>query len=182
MNWGAVAWIAILAAIGVVQLVRAQWFDAAVFFAVAVLLAVDAARPEPVARRGLGFVSMRVAVPVLVAAGVAATLLPRHGLAMQLLVCAVGVFVLVAAWPQRAARGAAWSVGRRRLARTWAIIVIAGCIWELGEFIAAQLRPAEPAFALSDLMDPLLDSIAGQALFVAAWMLGGLFLVSRVRR
>lgn len=184
-RWGAAAWIAILLLIGVVQIIRAQWFDAAVFLVAAPLLAVDAvrrARRAPDAQPGRSLPPVRWAVILLVATGAAAMLLPRHALPMQLLLVAAGGLLIVWAWPQRPGGSAAWSPGPRRLAWSWALIVIAGCIWELGEFIVGLLRPAQPAYALSDLLDPLLAARPGRLLFVVVWIAGGLFLALRGRR
>lgn len=55
-----------------------------------------------------------------------------------------------------------------------------GCLWELGQFLAGKLRPSEPAFALSDLVDPLLAWGVGQWLFAAGWIGLGVFLLRRV--
>lgn len=181
-TWGAVAWIAILVAIGAVQIVRAQWFDAGAFLLVAVLLAA-AGRARPTASRSQPprAAILRLVVGALLLAGVVAALLPRHSFAMQALLLATGALVLGAAWPQGAAAGGLWSPGLKRLARAWAVIVIAGCLWELGEFIAGRVAPTEASFALSDLVDPLLAGWPGRTSFVALWIAAGVFLVTRRR-
>jgi len=177
--WGPVAWIGILVAIGFVQLVRAQWFDAAVFLVVAAVLSLDAMLVRPRARAG----GPARLVPILVvAAGAVAMTLPRHGTGMQLLLCGTGLVVLLLSWRQTAVSGEPWAPGQARLARIWALIVVVGCLWELGEFLLGRARPGQPAFALSDLLDPLLSSGAGKAVFVIAWIAGGCFLVTRGRR
>ncbi|MCB1273227.1 MAG: hypothetical protein KDB25_02365 [Leucobacter sp.] len=190
---GAAAWIAILIVIGVMQIVRAQWFDATVFLGGAALLGADRLRPVRGTRRAALRVPTGAIAPVLIGAGVVAMLLSRHSLPLQVLICAIGAFVIVAASSgapadadtdaDAGAGGDAerWPPGVRRLAWSWSLIVIVGCLWELGEFIVGRVRPSEPAFALSDLADPALASPIGQALFVALWILGGWYLVSRAR-
>lgn len=183
--WGAFAWVAILVAIGVVQLVREQWFDASVFLVVAGVLSFDAGRRRPPVERATSSLRTRhlasLGLVGLLVAGAIALFLPRHGIAMQALVCAIGLTVLWASW-RRGVEAGGWSPSAKRLARAWALIVVAGCLWELGEFLVGLAHPDQPAFALSDLLDPLLSTPLGQGLFVVAWIAGGCFLVSRSRR
>ncbi|MBN9612292.1 MAG: hypothetical protein J0H64_02290 [Actinobacteria bacterium] len=184
ITWGAAAWIAILGAIGAVQIVRLQWFDAAAFLSVAVLLILDACartarrRPAVSPRR---LVVVRVACGLLVACGATGMLLPRHSFAMQALVVVAGAIALLTAWPSTGPDPNPWRPGAARLARTWAIIVIAGCLWELGEFILGRVLPSD-AYALSDLVDPLLDAWPGRAVFLALWIAVGAFLLTRRTR
>jgi len=177
--WSAAAWIGIVVAIGAVQIVREQWFDAAVLLCAALALSVAAATG---AGRRTATLSARTAALCLGALGLAAALSPRHSLLMQLLVCAAGGVAILFAWPQRALPDRAWTPGQRRLAIRWALIVIAGCLWELGQFVAGRLHPERPAYALSDLLDPLMARVPGQAVFVIAWTALGAFLMLRGRR
>lgn len=178
IGWGALAWIGILFAIGIVQIVRAQWFDAAVILGASLLLALEAATRAP--GRGTGRSLKLVAVPLIALATVAAVA-PRQSLLVQLAVCLAGVVAVVYAWPQREPSRAGWSSGQRRLALVWAAIAVLGCLWELGQFIAGRMHPDRPAYALSDLIDPLLAGAVGQAVFAAVWIALGIFLVSRGR-
>jgi len=171
-------------AIGAVQLVRAQWFDAAVFLGVAGLLGIDTIR-RPTAdrspRRPLAMPGRRWLWAGAALVGVLACLSPRHSLLMQLLVCAVGAAALALAWLRGSAQAEPWSPGLRRLGWAWGTIVILGCLWELAQFIVGLARPQDPAFALSNLMDPLLASWPGRVVFIALWAAGGCFLVRRGR-
>lgn len=186
MRWGAGAWIGILLAIGVVQAVRAQWFDAGVFFAVSVVLVVDVARtasrrsaPDP----ATGTVRGPWVLIAAVAAGLTACILPRHSVPMQVLVCAVGLAVILLAWRRgNGEPGGSWPPGLRRLALAWSLLVVAGCIWELAQFLIGLRHPSRPAFALSDLLDPLLSTAPGKIVFVALWIAGGAYLLRRGRR
>lgn len=181
--WSAAAWIGIVVAIGVVQIVREQWFDAAVLLGAALALSVVAvAITGAGAGRWTATPSARSAALCLGALGLAAAFSPRHSLLMQLLVCTAGGAAILFAWPQRALPGRTWTPGQRRLAVRWALIVIAGCLWELGQFIASRLHPERPAYALSDLLDPLMAGVPGQAVFVIAWTALGAFLMLRGRR
>lgn len=194
-RWGAISWVGILLAIGIVQVVREQWFDACVFFGVSAVLVVDGVRPlarnraRGAPRRPPAAHWIRAGA---VAVGLIACIVPRHSPLMQALVCAVGVAAIVLVWPQgRSASDPAspaaprpdlrWPPGARRLAWGWAIIVIAGCLWELAQFITGLVHPQNPAFALSDLLDPLVSTWAGRAVFIALWLTGGAYLVARGR-
>ena len=185
LRWGAVSWIGILLAIGVVQLVRAQWFDAGVFFAVSTVLVADSLRggtatgERPASTRSA---STRWVPAAAIAVGAIACALPRHSPPMQALVCAAGIAAVLYAWPQRGPSARPWPDGARRLARAWAIIVVAGCLWELSQFVVGLRSPQRPAYALSDLLDPVLSTWLGRFAFIALWLAGGVFLLLRGRR
>lgn len=177
--WGAAAWIGILAAIGVVQIVREQWFDAIVLLSAAALLVFEAAAAP---RGGTRRPSLRTVVLALFALGMFAAVLTRHSEPMQIAVCATGLVAIVLTWPQREGRGVPWTPGQRRLAISWACVLVAGCLWELAEFIVGRVHPSNPSWALSDLLDPLVATRPGQIAFAAAWVALGGFLVTRGRR
>jgi hypothetical protein len=60
--------------------------------------------------------------------------------------------------------------------------MVLGCLWELAQFILGLTRPGDPAFALSDLLDPLLAAWPGRLVFILLWLAGGCFLLLRGRR
>lgn len=191
LRWGAAAWIGILLAIGAVQAVRAQWFDAAVFFAIAAVLLIEAlgrrkgerrTGERPTGERWRAVPQTRWVRVAAVGAGAVACIVPRHSLLMQLIVCAVGASAILIAWPGTERAQGPWTPGMRRLAWSWAVIVVAGCLWELAQFIIGLRHPASAAFALSDLLDPLVSTWPGRAVFIALWLSGGVFLASRGRR
>lgn len=183
-RWGAICWLVILAIIGAVQVIRGQW-GIAVLFAVAVaLLALETVRPL---RRLDTLPSPRTS---LIAAGagviaIALLLSPRHSVPAGIAMAIAGVLaVLVAAPPTHLSRPGPWPRTLRRLGWAWASILIAGCIWELLEFVlggvtAAGTR-AHPTLSL--LLDPLLDPAWGKLAFVVGWAALGMFLITRGRR
>lgn len=176
VRWPVVCWLVILVLIGAAQIVRAQWFDAAVFLAALVLMSISIVLPV----RGHRIRSGVVVISATVLA-VAAALLPRHGVGMVAAVLITGVLALVAAWPGAASARQAWSPGLRKLAVAWTVILIIGCLWELAQFIVGLIAPQQPSFALSDLIDPLLGTAIGKAVFAGAWLSCGAFLVLRGR-
>ncbi|MGQ7312664.1 hypothetical protein ACUOFU_13235 [Microbacterium arabinogalactanolyticum] len=178
VRWPMVCWLVILVLIGVAQLVRGEWFDAAVFLVAIALVCCSVLLPAQGADRP------RPDLVVFAATALAAavTLLPRHSTGMIVAVLITGVAALVASWPGASSARRAWTPGLRRLAVAWAVIMVAGCLWELAQFIVGRIAPTQPSFALSDLVDPLLDTELGKAVFAGAWLSCGAFLVLRERR
>lgn len=190
-SWRAVPWIGILAAIAVVQLVRAQPFDTALFGAAAVLLTLDT----------VGAVRLRVTRPTLrmplllaLAAAVAAVLVlaPRHGLVTGIAVGLVGLVAVPLAWlrpPARAAEAGETDAARRRIrirraAVGWAAVVLVMCLVELWSFLAGRLTTQAQGQhpAISELLDPALDTPLGRLVFAVCWLALGVLLITRGRR
>jgi hypothetical protein len=178
LRWPIVCWLIILALIGIVQVVRGDVFDT-VAFAVAIVLVIASILLPQRARRGVHTNVIVITATVLAAA---VALLPRHGPGMVAAVLVTGVVALIAGWPGGAPAVRSWTPGLRRLAVAWSVILVAGCLWELAQFIVGRIAPTQPSFALSDLVDPLLDVPLGKAVFAMAWLACGAFLVLRGRR
>jgi len=178
LPWPVLCWITVLLLIGIVQIVRAQWFDTVVFFGAALLVVAARWTPAIAAR----LVPSRVIVAGAVLAGIVACVLPRHGGGMVSAVAAIGIAALGLAWPGIGVGPRPWPPGLRRLAWVWGGLLVAGCLWELAQFILGRIHPDAPSYALSDLLDPLLDGAPGRILFTAAWLAGGVFLLRRGSR
>jgi hypothetical protein len=180
-----VPWIAIPVIIAIVQLVRDAPLDAAVFGVVAVLLALDVTGvlPEvPVARVPL---APLLAVGVVVA--VVLVLAPRHGVVATVAVSAVGVAAGVLAWARPPERTTARVADRVRLVRgatVWAVVAVTLCLWELSSFLLGRddeaAKLAHPA--VSDLLDPLIDTWWGRVAFVVLWVVAGSGFIRAGRR
>lgn len=175
-RWPVLCWLVILVLIGVVQIVRQQFFDATVFLFAIALMGTSVVLP--VLGRGIHPPVVVISATVL---AIVAALLPRHSAGMIAAVLITGVLALVAAWPGAASAPRVWTPGLRRLALAWAVILIVGCLWELAEFVSGLIAPQHPSFALSDLVDPLLDTELGKAIFAGAWLSCGAFLALRGR-
>jgi len=181
-RWSELCWIGVLAAIGIVQIVRGQWFDVAVYALVVIVVAADATGLLPDRTRARSL-SLRAVMITAVAWGAVVMIAPRHGPIMMAVLVVIGISAVVLAWPgRRSPDSSPWPRGLRRLARAWALLVIAGCVWELGEFIAALLAPRAPSEALSDLGNPMLSTFAGKAAFVIVWVALGAWLLRRGHR
>jgi len=180
-RWSELGWIAVLAAIGIVQVIRQQWFDAAVYGLMVVMITADARGllPDRAAVRSRPLRGMLVAA---VACGAVLSVVPRHGPVMIAAMLVLGVTALSMAWPGPREPASNWPRGLVRLARAWALCVIAGCVWELGEFVATRIAPHKTADSLSDIANPALSTTVGQAVFVAGWLAVGVWLLRRGRR
>lgn len=172
LRWPVLCWLVILVLIGIVQLAREEWFDAAVFLVAVGLVVLSILLPQRASQGATPGVI--VASAAVLAAGM--SLLPRHSVGMVVAVLVTGAVALLAAWPGVMSPHRPWTRGLRRLAVVWAVVLVVGCLWELAEFIAGLIAPEHPSFALSDLVDPLLDSMLGKAVFALAWLVCGVFL------
>jgi hypothetical protein len=173
--------MAVLAAIGVVQVIRRQGFDTAMYALMVTLIFADVTGRfrDRAHRRSL---PLRVMMIVAAASGLVLAIAPRHGPVMMAAVVVVGVAAVTAAWPGPRDPATQWPRGLVRLAGAWALCVIAGCVWELGEFVATLIAPHQTADSLSDIANPALSTWVGQAAFAAAWLTVGVWLLRRGRR
>lgn len=175
-------WVFILAATGAVQIVRAQWFDAAVFLVAAAAVALGAAgmlpRTHVVDRMGLAPLAAATAI-----IGATLCFLPRHSVLMKVVVIAAGLAAVALAWPGAAVAHpdapTGFTAGVRSLTLAWAIILILGCLWELAQFILGLVQPSAAWFSLSDLLNPAIAAVPGRIAFIAVWLAGGVWLVRR---
>lgn len=182
LTWGGAAWLFVLVATGIVQIIRRQWIDTAIFGAAALLLAADAAGLFP-GGRPRARPRLRVLLGAAAVCLVVLSLAPRHGVLATVTMLAIGVGAVVVAWPplSEPRPPSRWPRPLRRLGIAWAVIWIIACIWELIEFILGGLGPQERVMfpALSDLLDPIVTPGLGQAVFAAGWLAIGIFLVVR---
>lgn len=184
ITFGMVAWVFVLVAIAVVQFARGAYIDGIVFGLVAAALIAD----------GIGMLqrqsSRTRAVPLallLVIAALCAVILllaPRHGVVATVVFVAIGVAVVLVGWRQPGGEQKGWTPTRVRAATAWSIAGVIGCLWELTMYILGSLHVGgrESFPALSDLLDPLIDTVPGKAVFIVLWLLLGLFLLRRTGR
>ncbi|NEM92398.1 hypothetical protein [Galbitalea soli] len=185
-RWSAVAdgtWVFVVAFTAAFHFYRGAPIDGVLFGGVALLLALDALGAFRRARFGTWHPPIRAIT--LVAAGAAAVLAltPRHGVADAVALGAAGILVGAAAWPDNPAKPMGRPWGRRLVATAtaWSAVFLAIAIWELAMYFLGSFASGgrERFPALSDLLDPLLETTVGRILFVAAWLLGGVALIGR---
>jgi hypothetical protein len=174
-------WTVILVATGLFQVFRGAPLDGAFFLVVAAVLVADE----------FGFVTLPgVAAPrrwgVGVAAAVLGTLMvlaPRHGLVEGLVVSAIGLSVLLFAWPDHGGTTAT-PAPLRRAGILWSVVAVTACVIELASFLlgvpSEAAKFAHPSVSL--LLDPALDTIEGRVVFTALWLVVGIALLRRGRR
>lgn len=166
----ALPWIAILLIIGTVQLIRDAPIDSVVFAVVAVLIALDAVGVLP------RLPAMRVPFGALVLVGALAavllTIAPRHGLLAGIVVSGIGIAAVAIAWTQPAAENGTLDRRVLRGAVLWASVTVLLCLWELSSFLLGRFtvdtKIAHPA--VSDLLDPAVDTVPGRIVFVVVWV------------
>ncbi|MCX7522257.1 hypothetical protein OSC27_08200 [Microbacterium sp. STN6] len=186
-------WTGILLLTGGFHFYRGVPADGVIFVAAGLAVLADSAGLLGAPRSG-AVLTGRVAAPVAVVAGLVLVFAPRYSPADAVTLAALGVASLVLVWPEPAGLPTDDGTGvaeqaldtRRSVRRTgvlWSIVGVAGCLWELSAYFLG-LPSATAEFAhppLSDIVGPLLDSVAGRALCVAVWFIGGFALLRRGR-
>ena len=178
--WATAVWSSAAVLAGLVQVIRGEAADAVIFLVPAFLVAADAAGALPRWTASSG--RLRQLLPIAtVAAGVVLALTPRHGLADGVAVAALGVAVLVAAWPDPPPKPRPAAPLLHRSGAVWAAVALGIALWELVSFLLGLPSPAASIAhpAISDLLDPVADVPAGRVLLVTAWTLAGLGLLHR---
>ncbi|MEN2741834.1 hypothetical protein ABCS02_28950 [Microbacterium sp. X-17] len=181
-------WIGVLVITAVFHAVRGAPVDSGIYVAGAAVLTLDALGwlrvplRMPAAR---DTVSRRVLAGTLIAvASLTLGFTQLYSPADTAIVVGLGVLLLPVAWADRS-RPETGSPGSavRRAAILWSIVLVAGCLWEIGVFfLGRDLSGSTTAYpALSDLLDPVLAWPPARVLLVACWLLGGYALLRRGR-
>ena len=137
VRWPVLCWVAVLLLTGIVQVVRVQWFDAAVFGAAAVVVMASPRIPSGGAFRA----PLRAVTAGAVTAGLVLCLLPRHSAPMVVVVIAIGAAAVAFAWGGTSTPPRPWSRSLRRLGWAWTGLVVAGCLWESPSSSSASSIP-----------------------------------------
>jgi hypothetical protein len=174
-------WTVILVATGLFQVFRGAPVDGAFFLVVAAVLVAD--EFDLVTLPGVAVPRRWVLGGAAGVLGILLVLAPRHGLVEGFVVSAIGLSVLLFAWPDHGGTTAA-RMPLRRAGILWSVIAVVVCIIELVSFLLGV--PSEAAQfehpSISLLLDPALDTIEGRVLFTALWLVGGIALLRRGRR
>lgn len=178
-------WTIILVITGLFQVFRGAPIDGAFFLAVAVVLLADefGLVVLPAVGPPFGRVGRSILAGVAAVLGALMVLAPRHGLVEGLIVSAIGLTVLLFAWPDPRPADAA-PASLRRAGILWAIIAVAVCLIEVVSFLlgvpSEAAKFAHPSISL--LLDPALDTIEGRIVFTALWLVVGIALLRRGTR
>lgn len=181
-------WTAVLIITAAFHIVRGAPIDAAIYAAGAVVLIFDALGWLRIPLRmppDRDTVSRKVVAGILIAVASAVLAVTHlYSAADTAIVVGLGVLLLPAAWAERGGPSQPLPAVLRRTAIAWSIVIVAGCVWEIGVFfLGRDLTGSENAFpALSDLVDPLLAWPPARAVLVACWLVGGYALLRRGRQ
>jgi len=189
-------WTLILVVTGLFQFFRGAPVDGTFFLAIAVLLLADAVGWLP--RSGVGRPRAAWLFAAAIPLGITLVLAPRHGVVEGIIVSGIGVSVLLLGWGPRTKPGAPSDTSRssagntadpmppalRRAAILWSVIAVICCLWEVTSFLLGLPSP-EAAIrhpSISELFDPVIDTVQGRIAFTALWLLVGVALLRGSRR
>jgi hypothetical protein len=183
-------WTLILVVTGLFQFFRGAPVDGAFFLGVAILLLADAVGwlPQSGPRRPRVAWLLGAAVPL----AIVLVLAPRHGVVEGIIVSGIGVSTLLLGWTPKTKPDGVSIKGKptppspaiRRAAILWSVIAVVCCLWEVASFLLG-LPSAEAAVqhpSISELFDPVLDTIQGRIAFTVLWLLVGVALLRGTRR
>ena len=106
---------------------------------------------------------------------VALSVVPRHGELHTIVVLAVLPLALRYAWYSDRGPKDKGDIRIKRASQIWAAASVGILLWEFAANILGQLDKSLYSFpAISVLVDPLLDNLVGQAIFVALWLAAGI--------
>jgi hypothetical protein len=199
-------WTLILVVTGLFQFFRGAPVDGVFFLGIAVLLLADAVGWLP--RVGLPRPRAAWLLTAAIPLGIALVLAPRHGAVEGIIMAGIGVSTLLLGWGPRDKPGAPSDTDKthtngpntsrtfvedttspmspaiRRAAILWSVIAVICCLWEVTSFLLGLPSP-EAAIehpSISDLFDPVINTIQGRIAFTALWLLVGVALLRGSRR
>ena len=106
---------------------------------------------------------------------VALSVVPRHGELHTIVVLAVLPLALRYAWYSDRGPKDKADIRIKRASQIWAAASVGILLWEFAANILGQLDKSLYSFpTISVLVDPLLDNLVGQAIFVALWLAAGI--------
>ena len=156
------------------QVFRGSFGDTVIFGLGGALVAVAAS--GTLNRDFLSRQQVRLAASLPVALGLALSLslLPRHSAIQAVIFIAILPLVIALVWHRDSGDKVKPTEAERRARTLWAALCVGICIWELGANILGQLNSTLTEFpTLSVLIDPSLDTILGQGIFVTLWLAAG---------
>ncbi len=179
----AVLWMVVLGVMAAFQLWRGAYTDGVLFTMLVAMLVTDAVTGGRVRILRRPLLAPRwIILAITIFLGVLLVAAPRHSFVDWLTVVAVGLLVLALAWGPKSSQDSGQLVGGtaalRHAALLWSIFAVGFCVWEALAFVMGTLHGGDFASypTISFLMDPILENIAGRALFVAFWLATGLAL------
>lgn len=176
--------LVVLVLAGIFHLIRGAPIDGAVFCGMAVLIGADAVTGHrlrlPVVPRPPRWVVWPAAIGCAILLGTTA----RWGTTAHVVLPIIGGAAVLSGWHRSGDATAGPASWRQHAGGAgWAAIAVALCLWELTTYILQQITADDRTHpALSDLLNPLVDTHVGRGLLVLVWMLAGVALLWPRRR
>ncbi|SEC50545.1 hypothetical protein SAMN04489806_3081 [Paramicrobacterium humi] len=182
-------WLTALVLVGVFQIIRGTWDDVLIF-AIALACALwQAVHRDPPDRRISGVPPLNGLVTAAIVVGVLLVLLPRHSIAAGVVIVIIGAagltVALLGGWPAEPTSSTLASREPRPALRTamvaWGCIVLVAGLWEATAYLTWKwgLLADGVMPSISDVVDPLLDTVVGKIVFVGVWITTGVAVLRR---
>ncbi len=167
-------WVWFFAITAAFQIFRGSFGDTLIFGLGGILVAIAA---SPALNRDfLNREQVRLTASLPVAAGLALalSLLPRHSPFHAGIFIAILPLALALVWHKDSGEKVKPTDSEKRARSLWAALCVGITVWELGANIVGQMNHTLTEFpTISVLVDPGLDTILGQGLFVVLWLAAG---------
>lgn len=156
------------------QVFRGSLGDTIIFGLGAILIAVAASTKFNENLIDRKKVRLLVSLPAALTIATYLALLPRHSLPHRLALLAILPLALALVWHRDSGEKSKPQPSMTLARKIWAAIGVGLCLWELAANIFGQLNTTLYQFpTISVLVDPFMDSLAGQAAFVIVWVAAG---------
>ena len=156
------------------QIFRGSFGDTIIFGLAAIVIAIAASDLLPRDFLDRKQVRLFVSLPVAIGLALALSLLPRHSAIHATIFIAVLPIVLALVWHRDPDEKLKPNTKQRRARTIWAGLCVGTCLWELGANSLVQLNHTLYEFpTISILLDPALDTLIGQGIFVIVWLAVG---------
>lgn len=115
-----------------------------------------------------------MSMPTGVAIALALTFLPHHSMFHPVIFFVILGIVLTLVWHKDAGEKTKPTPREKRARTLWAALCVGILLWELAANVLGQIYETLYAFpTLSVLIDPALDTLWGQGVFVVLWLTAG---------
>ncbi len=176
-------WVVAFALTAGLQIFRGSLGDTVIFTLGTAIIVAAGFVPESWDLRTTRKISNLQLSLVFVFVGILLVLFPKHSLETKVLLLLVLPAAILLAWGTHRGPKKPPTQRVKRARLLWVSWAVLTCIWEFSANILGQLHNTHTGFpTISILIVPLLDSILGQAGFVAVWVLVGLSLIRIGRR
>jgi hypothetical protein len=156
------------------QVFRGSFGDTVIFSLAAITVGVAASGKLNYNLLNRHQVRMVASIPTALAIALALTFLPHHSAYHPTIFFVILGLVLALVWHSDAGEKTKPTQREKRARTLWAALCVGILLWELAANVFGQLYDTLTEFpTLSVLIDPALDTLWGQGLFVVLWLAAG---------